>query len=244
MPAPRTASDIVDFVAFEQGLITRQNSVEWHDLHQSGSTNAPIIRPRRHSSLQGSSTNHTRYHGRNNYFRNSTSTASSEYRITRMLGGNNDGPQHTPRTIADPPRPPKPGMEWVWFPAGYWAERPIVVDAVASQGTIRRGSSRRWFMRTNDRRSSSRSQIDFDMSTKLRQDVVRKSSAQSQKPRRSEAESVLEKFRASLSFIDPTHFHFTSPEGVPEGLYCKTRRNFGQHRGKKHKKVSTPNLYL
>ncbi|KAI0018387.1 hypothetical protein F4780DRAFT_751370 [Xylariomycetidae sp. FL0641] len=26
----------------------------------------------------------------------------------------------------DPPRPPKDGCEWVWFPAGYWAERQIV----------------------------------------------------------------------------------------------------------------------
>jgi hypothetical protein len=23
----------------------------------------------------------------------------------------------------DPPRPPKDGFEWVWFPEGYWAER-------------------------------------------------------------------------------------------------------------------------
>ncbi|KAI0199270.1 hypothetical protein F4808DRAFT_218807 [Astrocystis sublimbata] len=30
-------------------------------------------------------------------------------------------------TVAiDPPRPPKEGCEWVWFPAGYWAEREIV----------------------------------------------------------------------------------------------------------------------
>lgn len=27
------------------------------------------------------------------------------------------------RHAADPPRPPKDGMEWVWFPEGYWAER-------------------------------------------------------------------------------------------------------------------------
>lgn len=25
---------------------------------------------------------------------------------------------------ADPPRPPRDGFEWVWFPDGYWAERP------------------------------------------------------------------------------------------------------------------------
>ena len=29
------------------------------------------------------------------------------------------------RHPADPPRPPKSGFEWVWFPEGYWAERPL-----------------------------------------------------------------------------------------------------------------------
>ncbi|KAI0111355.1 hypothetical protein F4814DRAFT_450030 [Daldinia grandis] len=31
----------------------------------------------------------------------------------------------TPNTFIDPPRPAKEGCEWVWFPAGYWAEREI-----------------------------------------------------------------------------------------------------------------------
>jgi hypothetical protein len=37
-------------------------------------------------------------------------------------------PQPKPRsqTAADPPRPPMLGYEWVWFPAGYWAEREII----------------------------------------------------------------------------------------------------------------------
>ncbi|OTB08188.1 hypothetical protein M426DRAFT_317290 [Hypoxylon sp. CI-4A] len=32
----------------------------------------------------------------------------------------------TPNTYIDPPRPAKEGHEWVWFPAGYWAERELV----------------------------------------------------------------------------------------------------------------------
>lgn len=32
----------------------------------------------------------------------------------------------TPPYAYDPPRSPKDGFEWVWFPAGYWAERQIV----------------------------------------------------------------------------------------------------------------------
>ncbi|KAI2628389.1 hypothetical protein GGS21DRAFT_545643 [Xylaria nigripes] len=30
-----------------------------------------------------------------------------------------------PTAFVDPPRPAKEGYEWVWFPAGYWAEREI-----------------------------------------------------------------------------------------------------------------------
>lgn len=29
------------------------------------------------------------------------------------------------RHPADPPRPPRAGLEWVWFPDGYWAERQV-----------------------------------------------------------------------------------------------------------------------
>ncbi|KAI2466810.1 hypothetical protein F4781DRAFT_434025 [Annulohypoxylon bovei var. microspora] len=32
----------------------------------------------------------------------------------------------SPNTFIDPPRPARDGHEWVWFPAGYWAEREIV----------------------------------------------------------------------------------------------------------------------
>ncbi|KAI1450320.1 hypothetical protein F5Y02DRAFT_413041 [Annulohypoxylon stygium] len=32
----------------------------------------------------------------------------------------------SPNTSIDPPRPARDGHEWVWFPAGYWAEREII----------------------------------------------------------------------------------------------------------------------
>ena len=35
-------------------------------------------------------------------------------------------PKPVYQTAADPPRPPMLGYEWVWFPAGYWAEREII----------------------------------------------------------------------------------------------------------------------
>lgn len=38
---------------------------------------------------------------------------------------NNSAPA-TPSSNLDPPRPAKEGHEWVWFPAGYWAEREVI----------------------------------------------------------------------------------------------------------------------
>jgi parafibromin len=60
----------------------------------------------------------------------SSLSASSRYpRITDWSAGvsatspSSFGPPQ--RNSVDPPRPPKPGYEWVWFPEGYWAEREI-----------------------------------------------------------------------------------------------------------------------
>ncbi|MBE3042251.1 hypothetical protein IMZ48_06665 [Candidatus Bathyarchaeota archaeon] len=35
---------------------------------------------------------------------------------------------------ADPPRPPQEGLEWVWHPRGYWAERDVDEPAPACFG--------------------------------------------------------------------------------------------------------------
>lgn len=51
----------------------------------------------------------------------------------------------------DPPRPAKDGFEWVWFPEGYWAERPTlrrtssksrIASSVGSAGRIFKWPSR------------------------------------------------------------------------------------------------------
>ena len=47
---------------------------------------------------------------------------------------------NSPRAVygLDPPRPPKEGYEWVWYPEGYWAERefrPIEFAATSSNRT-------------------------------------------------------------------------------------------------------------
>lgn len=42
-------------------------------------------------------------------------SGSAQSRSTRNSGSK----------TGDPPRPAKDGFEWVWFPEGYWAERPV-----------------------------------------------------------------------------------------------------------------------
>ncbi|PVH85981.1 hypothetical protein DL98DRAFT_511063 [Cadophora sp. DSE1049] len=46
----------------------------------------------------------------------------------------------------DPPRLPRAGCEWVWFPEGYWAEREIPLPRKA-------GSRQKWWSRSPERKS-------------------------------------------------------------------------------------------
>lgn len=41
----------------------------------------------------------------------------------------------------DPPRPAKDGFEWVWFPEGYWAERPLDDRRSSKQNSQRSSQS-------------------------------------------------------------------------------------------------------
>jgi hypothetical protein len=52
----------------------------------------------------------------------------------------------------DPPRPPRPGFEWVWFPEGYWAERPVLGSPISSP---RDRNSSIWARRFADESASS-----------------------------------------------------------------------------------------
>lgn len=64
-------------------------------------------------------------------FRSSLSNNETMPRF-KNWGGSDIPQQSTPKpkpvsqTPADPPRPPMLGYEWVWFPAGYWAEREVI----------------------------------------------------------------------------------------------------------------------
>ncbi|KAH7031237.1 uncharacterized protein B0I36DRAFT_349340 [Microdochium trichocladiopsis] len=61
-------------------------------------------------------------------------------------------PEHSPpvqerELIVDPPRPAKQGMEWVWYPAGYWAEREIIAQPARERGT----RHHRWGRHSSDK---------------------------------------------------------------------------------------------
>ncbi|KAK7750493.1 hypothetical protein SLS62_007572 [Diatrype stigma] len=56
-------------------------------------------------------------------------TAKRSVRLLDPQGGGVHAPAASTSTTSqayDPPRPPKEGCEWVWFPAGYWAERDVI----------------------------------------------------------------------------------------------------------------------
>lgn len=56
-------------------------------------------------------------------------TAKRSVRLLDPQGGGVHAPTAGTSTASqayDPPRSPREGCEWVWFPAGYWAEREIV----------------------------------------------------------------------------------------------------------------------
>lgn len=70
----------------------------------------------------------------------------------------------------DPPRPAKDGFEWVWFPEGYWAERPAPRRGSSKgQGTSSAGSAGkifRWTSRANGCPAPSHEHEQRDLSPK------------------------------------------------------------------------------
>lgn len=59
----------------------------------------------------------------------------------------------------DPPRPPREGSEWVWFPEGFWAERELTETSSSSKGD-KFLSSRRWKGKSSSTKSQSSNDYD------------------------------------------------------------------------------------
>lgn len=139
----------------------------------------------------------------------------------------------------DPPRPAREGYEWVWFPAGYWAERELpgfLSPPTNSEG--RKNDKGNFFWRTPDRKSndsedstSPRGSRRFwgSLSSKVSKQVSGQSfmgSAQGSAISSSKSERFLNK----LQSMSPTYPRYVSPSGDLEGLYCKTKRNLSSKR--------------
>lgn len=83
-------------------------------------------------------------------------TAKRSVRILDPQGGTISSPtagttNPTPQ-VYDPPRSPREGYEWVWFPAGYWAERAIV-----QMPSLRKPESSTWPFRWSNKRTAKES---------------------------------------------------------------------------------------
>ena len=135
----------------------------------------------------------------------------------------------------DPPRAPRPGYEWVWFPEGYWAEREIPSHM----------NKRKWWNRSRGQKSQTSQQSHEP--TKLRNEdkdadktlqsfalprikigsISLKSTAKNSR-RTSEFTSMNESQKSSNIF--PFNFTKSAEECRQvvqrrDGLYCRTKRN-------------------
>ena len=134
---------------------------------------------------------------------------------------------------ADPPRQPKEGCEWVWFPEGYWAEREIVGFATMSKWARRAANESATSVSSSDvgpgMPGTSRSEQSggwIDPRTNSPKDMGEKKHIRPRLSRRasvSTSRSIKDAVVGKLSGISP----FKGSDGSPEGLYCKTMRVLG-----------------
>lgn len=152
-----------------------------------------------------------------------------------------DATDSYPRHPVDPPRPPKEGFEWVWFPEGYWAERERIEPTKKNRKT-----QQKWFKRP-DRRSSgsllesakANSKANFNELPAIKigsqSTSPSKSTTKSQNgedgtsvaDNRGSRDSPGNKILRGLQVLSATYPHFVSQTSDPEGLYCKTKRGLG-----------------
>lgn len=162
----------------------------------------------------------------------SSATLASEAHEAGVADWNERVVQEEPQTQTvrhpgDPPRPAKEGYEWVWYPEGFWAERPLNKGDEKSTGWFSKSSSNR----RSVYESMSPGKRESVSPTSLRQNSpINKSTttehSRSPKARKSHGSTVLQ-------MLSPTYPHFVSPKGKPESLYRKVRRSIGASRDAK-----------
>lgn len=138
---------------------------------------------------------------------------------------------------ADPPRPPREGLEWVWFPEGYWAEREIRVTPAAQQE-----KRPKWWNIAVDRTSSSARKNETSEGSEFSRMrfgnlIPRKGSSNkstlhvspgtsSRSPRSSVNDYDSRRNSHPPNIRSPSHNPpgERSPDEEPLGLYCRTKK--------------------
>jgi parafibromin len=155
---------------------------------------------------------------------------------------------------ADPPRPPKHGFEWVWFPQGYWAEREILGHTPKN-----RKSHHWWFSRSSGSRKDSTGSSGSKSkapSTKTPTTTISpptklggsrsksQDSSLPQGPNNVEGQAISSDSRSGskrlvrgLQLMSPISPRRTSPSGERKGLPDKTRKGFELYFPTKKKKM-------
>jgi hypothetical protein len=149
--------------------------------------------------------------------KNSAIENNSLIRSTPPVGG----------TPVDPPRPARDGYEWVWFSEGYWAER-----AFSGPGPFKPkyGRRRGGWSSTNTTESPYRIGQQSPISERNPSiepwTLMNNSRSSNSSSRKSMIHTPGKMISKGLQYMSPTYPHFVSPEGEPEGLYCKAKRTF------------------
>jgi parafibromin len=137
----------------------------------------------------------------------------------------------SPTHLIDPPRPPREGHEWVWFPEGYWAEREMSRTSAKSAGS-------KWLSFSPDRKSRKSSASNHSRGPSKAptppkvifegSETPSSTTSKSQVPSESGSRDAQgNKILKGLQYLSPVYPHFIAPSGEREGLFCKARRNLG-----------------
>ncbi|KAI9650945.1 accessory factor associated with RNA polymerase II [Ciborinia camelliae] len=184
--------------------------------------------------------------------------SNSDWNVTRSYDARPTSPQHS----IDPPRPARKGYEWVWFPAGYWAERQLPANLLSPNSEGTRNDKYNYFSKFPEResnesvestspRGSPRGSRRFwgSFSSKVAKQYTGQSSKGGSKPCSAISTSRSERFLNTLHSISPTYPRYLSPAGELEGLYGKTKRNLTSKRQlgvpfsrNKKPKIETPSV--
>jgi len=115
----------------------------------------------RRSPRSGASNYSDRKHHEKDPSTNSSPPASvrhqnlSDWNDSSMFDNPSEYRAYQPQHPLDPPRPARNGLEWVWFPDGYWAEREV--HDLVSRKRPQHVERPRWWNRASSERKKNRS---------------------------------------------------------------------------------------